>query len=57
MHHFLPSMVVTSMPLELSNVDVKEGLVAGAKRVLPREAMTTLACLEVCHLFACPCEW
>ena len=34
----LPSMVVTSMPLELLDVEVKEGLVVRVKRVLPREA-------------------
>ena len=34
-------MVVTGMPLELSDIDVKEELVAGVKRVLPREAVGT----------------
>ena len=52
----LPSMVVTGMPLELSDVEVKEGLVAGAKRVLPREATRDLARLEARRLFVCPRE-
>ena len=52
----LPSMVVTGMPLELPDVDAKEGLVAGAKRVLPREATRDLARLEAHHLFVRPHE-
>ena len=52
----LPLMVVTGMPLELSDVEVKEGLVAGAKRVLPREAARDLARLEACRLFVRPRE-
>ena len=52
----LPSMVVTSMSLELLDVEVKEGLVAGAKRVFPREAARNLAHLEVLLLFVCPHE-
>ena len=53
----LPSMVVTGVPLELSDVEVKEGLVAGAKRVLPREAARDLARLEARRLFMRPREW
>ena len=49
-------MVVTSTPLELSDVEVKEGLVAGVKRVLPREAARDLARLEVRRLFVHPRE-
>ena len=52
----LPSMVVTGVPLELSDVEVKEGLVAGAKRVLPREAARDLARLEARRLFVRPRE-
>ena len=47
----LPSMMVTAMPLELSDVDEQEGLVAGVKKVLPREAVRNLACLEAHRLF------
>ena len=52
----LQSMMVTGMPLELSDVEVKEGLVAGVKRVLPREAARDLARLEACRLFVRPWE-
>ena len=52
----LPSMVVTGVPLELSDIEVKEGLVAGVQRVLPREAARDLARLEARHLFARPRE-
>ena len=33
----MPLMVVTSMPLELSEVEVKDGLIAGSKGVLLME--------------------
>ena len=52
----LPSLVVTGVLLELLDVEVKEGLVAGLKRVLPEEAARDLARLEVRHLFVHPCK-
>ena len=55
----LPWMVVTGVPLELSDVNVKEGLeglVAGAKSVLPMEAVRDLAWLETHRLFVRPHE-
>ena len=45
------------MPLDLSDVDVKEGLVAGAKTILPRGAMGDLMVLEAHRLFMHPRQW
>lgn len=52
----LPSMVVNGMLLELLNIDVKEGLVVGAKRVILSEATKDLPRLEVRRLFMHQCE-
>ena len=50
----MPSMVVTSVPLELSDVDVKDGLLAGSKGVLSVEHRGELERLEARCLFARP---
>ena len=39
--------------IRLLDVDVKEGLVARAKIVLPREVVMDLACLEARRLYVC----
>ena len=47
----LPSMVVTGVPLSLSDDDVKEGLIAGSGRTLPALEQNELWRIEVRHLF------
>lgn len=48
----LSLMVVTSVPLELLDVDIKEGLFAMAKKILLKEAVRELAGL-ICASFVC----
>ena len=47
----LPSMVVTGVPLSLSDDDVKEGLIAGSWRALPVPEQNELWRIEVHCLF------
>ena len=47
----LPSMVVTGVPLLLSDDDVKEGLIAGLGRTLPALEQNELRRIEVRRLF------
>ena len=53
----LPLMVVTCVLLDLLDVDVKEGLFAGAKTILPRGVMRDLMLLEAHRLFVHLCQW
>ena len=47
----LPSMVVTGVPLSLSDDDIKEGLIAGSGRTLPALEQNELRRIEVRRLF------
>ena len=52
----MPSMVVTGVPLELSDADVKDGVIAWSKGVLLAEHRGELEHLQARRLFARPCE-